>query len=257
MLCFAILLFLIGTILCCAANNFVVLLAGRSIQGIGGGGIMSLALIIFSDIVPLRQRPIYVSSIQVAWALGTISGPTIGGAIVQYTTWRWIFYINFPFCLFGLVVVPLVVRLKILQQASLMQKITMVDWVGGTLFNCSMATFLLGLTWGGVQYAWSTYQTLLPMFLGITGGVVTIVWEWYYAKNPFIRLKTFANQSVAGVYICAIVQGMIVCSSTPLILTSRDCTLCRTANIFSFMAIFIIFPYTLKLSKDTLPSSRA
>jgi MFS family permease len=194
------------------ANNFVVLLAGRSIQGIGGGGIMSLVLIIFSDIVPLRQRPIYVSSIQVAWALGTISGPVTGGAIVQNTTWRWIFYINFPFCLFGLIVIPLVVRLKTLHQASLMQKVLAVDWVGGALFNFSMATFLLGVTWGGVQYAWSTYQTLLPMFLGVAGGVVTIVWEWNYAKNPFIRLNIFANRSVAGVYICAIVQGVIVSS---------------------------------------------
>jgi hypothetical protein len=75
-----------------------------------------------------------------------------------------------------------------------------------------MATFLLGVTWGGVQYAWSTYQTLLPMFLGVAGGVVTIVWEWNYAKNPFIRLNIFANRSVAGVYICAIVQGVIVSS---------------------------------------------
>lgn len=189
------------------------MLAGRSIQGIGGGGVMSLVLIIFSDIVPLRQRPVYISYVQVAWAIGTISGPVIGGAIVQKTTWRWIFYINFPFCAFGLLVVPFVVRLKS-AQTSLGQKLLEVDWIGALLFVVSTTALLIGITWGGVQYAWGSYQTLLPICLGAGGVGVTLLWERLGVSKPFIRLQIFQSRSAAAVYICAIVQGLIVSHSS-------------------------------------------
>lgn len=65
-------LFTIGTILCCVAKNFPTLLAGRSIQGIGGGGALALVLVIVTDIVPLRQRPKYYALIQLAWVSVTL-----------------------------------------------------------------------------------------------------------------------------------------------------------------------------------------
>ena len=90
--------FTVGSALCCAAKNFAELLAGRSIQGIGGGGIISMGIIIVTDIVPLRKRPKYSNFIQLAWAIGSLIGPLLGGLFAEYTTWRWIFYLNFPFC---------------------------------------------------------------------------------------------------------------------------------------------------------------
>ena len=66
----ALALFTIGTIVCCVAQNFTVMLVGRSIQGVGGGGILTLGLVIVTDIVPLRQRPTYYGIIQAAWAIG-------------------------------------------------------------------------------------------------------------------------------------------------------------------------------------------
>lgn len=88
--------FTVGTLLCCFSQNFNQLLARRSIQGLGGGGILALGSVILTDIVPLRQRPIYLGVIQMSWALGSVSGPVIGGLFVEYTTWRRIFYIKFP-----------------------------------------------------------------------------------------------------------------------------------------------------------------
>jgi MFS family permease len=87
--------FTLGTLLCAPlAHNFTVLLAGRSLQGIGGGGIITMGQVIFADIVPLRQRPKYFSVVLAAWALGSVMGPLIGGLFVEGTTWRWCFYIN-------------------------------------------------------------------------------------------------------------------------------------------------------------------
>ena len=91
----SIVLFTLGTLLCApVAKNFTVFFVGRSVQGIGGGGIITMGQVIFADIVPLRQRPKYFSIVLAAWALGSVLGPLIGGLFVEHATWAWCFYIN-------------------------------------------------------------------------------------------------------------------------------------------------------------------
>lgn len=95
MLLVSIFLFTLGTLLCApVAKDFTVLLAGRSVQGIGGGGVVTLGQVIFADIVPLRQRPKYFAIVLGAWAIGSVAGPLIGGVFVDRMSWRWCFYIN-------------------------------------------------------------------------------------------------------------------------------------------------------------------
>ncbi len=81
-------MFTAGTIVCCPANDITQLLAGRTIQGVGAGGMQVLSFIIISDIIPLRQRPKYASFILLAWGIGAAVGPLLGGAIIENTTWR-------------------------------------------------------------------------------------------------------------------------------------------------------------------------
>ncbi len=92
----SLILFVIGTVLCSTAQDFTVLLAGHSVQGIGGGGGWALSNVILTDIIPLRQRPAYQSLFQIAWAVGLITGPLVGGLFAQYSTWRWCFYLSIP-----------------------------------------------------------------------------------------------------------------------------------------------------------------
>lgn len=89
---FSLVMFTVGTVLCSIATNISVMLVGRSIQGVGGGGIQVLSGVIMTDIVPLRHRPKWYGAVLAAWALGTCIGPIIGGTIAQNTTWRWVFY---------------------------------------------------------------------------------------------------------------------------------------------------------------------
>lgn len=84
----SVLPFTVGSIVSGTAQGFIALLAGRAVQGIGGGGITALTYVIFTDVIPLRQRPAYIGLIQLVWALGGIIGPVIGGLIAQHTTWR-------------------------------------------------------------------------------------------------------------------------------------------------------------------------
>jgi MFS family permease len=79
----SLLFFTVGSIVCAVAHKFSILLAGRCVQGIGGGGIIVGAQIVFADIVPLRQRPKWFSFVLLAWAIGTVLGPLLGGLFVS------------------------------------------------------------------------------------------------------------------------------------------------------------------------------
>lgn len=201
--------FTVGTLLCCLSQNFNELLAGRSIQGVGGGGLLALGLVILTDIVPLRQRPIYLGVNQMSWALGSVSGPLIGGLFVQHTTWRWVFYLNFPFCGIGFLTVPLVMRLHV-ERASVMDRLSSVDWIGGFLFVSSTCSFLIGVTWGGSEYPWSSWRTLVPIIVGTAGVAATIAWERCGASRPFLRLDLFNSSSALAAYTGAALQGLLV-----------------------------------------------
>jgi len=85
----SLLLFLIGAVVAATANNFTVILISRSIQGIGGGGIICLTEIVITDMVPLRQRGNYFSVVSGMWAIGTVAGPLLGGGFSQSVSWRW------------------------------------------------------------------------------------------------------------------------------------------------------------------------
>lgn len=206
----SIIFFTVGALVASLANNFHQLLAGRTVQGVGGGGIISLTLLIFSDIIPLRLRPKYWTFIQATWGIGTILGPLVGGLFAQHATWRWAFYINFPFCGTGLVIVPLVVTMKT-KESSLRKKILRIDWVGSALFNASLTAFLIGITWGGVQYSWESFQTFVPLIIGVLGILAALAWEKWTAKHPFLRLGLFNSRSAFAVYVGAVFQGLLVC----------------------------------------------
>lgn len=240
------LFFTMGTALCAPiAKDFSIFFFGRAIQGIGGGGIITMGQVIFADIIPLRQRPKYFSIVLAAWALGSVLGPLIGGLFVQHVIWEWCFYINvgrsfyhrhielltflfqqFPFCILGLVLVPIYVKLKT-KKTSLMAKLARVDWVGSFLFTAGMTSFLIGISWAGIQFEWNSPQVIAPIVVGVFGIVTTFVWEVYFAAEPILRLSLFYCWSAVLAYACALFQGLIVCLQPPrirpyLALTAAD-----------------------------------
>lgn len=198
-----------GTTICGTAHNFTVLLAGRSVQGIGGGGIITLVQFVFAGVVPLRQRPKWFSLILAAWALGTVTGPLVGGVFVQMASFRWAFWIDLPFCMIGLVLVPYVIKATVIK-TSLKDRLLRIDWIGGFLFISSMTSLLVSLSWAGVQFAWTSYQTLVPIILGLIGVAATLLWELFGAHEPFLRRTLFHKWSLVAAYMCAFIQGLMV-----------------------------------------------
>ncbi|KAL4800099.1 major facilitator superfamily domain-containing protein [Aspergillus venezuelensis] len=211
-----ILVFSLGTAVACSANAFPQLLAGRSLQGIGAGGIFSMVLVIFTDIIPLRLRPRYWAAIQAAWAVGTVAGPVIGGACSHPKTWRWIFYINFPICAISLVAVPFLYRpaapSETMTEEPLLKRLYRLDYVGYGLFLGSTTSFLIGVTLGGVQYDWVSVQVLVPILFGLTGIILTIAWERCWTGNAFLPVSIFGDFRTTTAYLCGLLQGLILLS---------------------------------------------
>ncbi|PUU73291.1 major facilitator superfamily domain-containing protein [Tuber borchii] len=207
----ALVFFTVGAIVSAVAKNFTIILVGRSIQGIGGGGIISLTEIIVTDVVPLRERGKYFGFLSMMWALGSVSGPLIGGAFSQELSWRWIFWINLPFCALGFVLIPLFLNLNH-RTTSFLEKLKRVDWVGSVLFVASMMSLLIPITWGGVMYPWDHWRTLVPLVLGIVGLVGFVLYEKFVAKEPLIRLGVFSTRTALANYVGTVMHGMILWS---------------------------------------------
>lgn len=191
------------------AQTITTLLIGRSIQGVGGGGIITLTEILITDLVPLRERGKWFGFQSLTWALGSVTGPLIGGAFAQDATWRWIFWINLPFCGLGFLTIPYCLRLQ-RPPGRLLSKLLHFDWVGAILLTASTTSFLMPVSWGGVMFAWSSFRTLVPLILGICGLFVFVMYETYVAKTPLIPLRIFSNRTAAVSYIGTLVHGMVL-----------------------------------------------
>ncbi|KAI4600375.1 hypothetical protein KJ359_000729 [Pestalotiopsis sp. 9143b] len=132
-----------------------------------------------------------------------------GGAIGQNTTWRWVFYLNFPFCAFGLVVTPVLLTMRP-KAETYQEKLARLDWIGGALFTGSLTTFLFGLTAGGVQFSWNSAKILAPLIVGFLGLVATAVWEEYGAREPMLKRSLFHDWSSVITYFGGFVQGLVM-----------------------------------------------
>ena len=110
--------------------------------------------------------------------------------------------------------VPLFVKLRN-PKSSFASKLARVDWIGGFLFIGGTSSFLIGLSWAGVQYKWSSAQTLAPIFVGINAVIAAVAWEVFFTKEPFLRPRLFASPSALAAYTCALGQGASVSVAVP------------------------------------------
>ncbi|TVY37954.1 Efflux pump [Lachnellula occidentalis] len=214
------LFFAVGSIVAAVATNFTMMLVGRCIQGIGGGGILALGEVIITDLVPLASRGAYFGYLGSIWAIGSVTGPLMGGAFAQNVTWRWIFWINLPFIGVGTVAIIFFLKLDKLP-GNMTDKIKTFDWVGSVIFIGSTVGFLIPLTWGGVQYPWDSWRTLFPLLTGVAGIFGFGMYEYYLFRRaiasqdlnpiePIIRFSIFNNSTMLITYFETIIHGIVL-----------------------------------------------
>ncbi len=168
---------------------------------------------------------------------------------------QWLFYINFPFCGVGLLIVPLTVRLKPEKNRTLKENLARVDWAGGIFFIASTSSFLIGLTWSGIQYPWNSYQAWLPTVLGGVGLVLSVVYEVRIPAVPFLRVSVFSGVSAVLVYLCTAVHGFLVCPPLcpPLGLPREISTdkRCPADKLFSHLFYIMLYYQSIKAMDST------
>ena len=183
----AIVIFLVGSVLCGISQNMTELILFRTIQGIGGGGLIVVTIAAVGDIIPPRDRGKYQGFFGAVFGVSTVIGPLLGGFFVDNLSWRWIFYVNVPIGLIalGVIGVAFQTRTDTTRHA--------IDFLGAALLAGGLSAIVLYTTLGGTTYAWGSP----PMVALIVGGIVLLigfVFAERRAAEPILPLELFRNR---------------------------------------------------------------
>ena len=180
----AIVIFLIGSALCGAAQDMSQLIAFRALQGLGGGGLIVLSMAIVGDLVPPRDRGRYQGLFGAVFGATSVLGPLLGGLFTEHLSWRWVFYVNLPVGIVALAVIAAVLHIPRRRTKHV------IDYLG-TLLIASVATCLvLVASLGGTTWAWASPQIIGLAVLGALLAVAFVSVE-RRAAEPVLPLKLF------------------------------------------------------------------
>ncbi|GGF55914.1 MFS transporter [Azorhizobium oxalatiphilum] len=207
MLC-AISVFSVGSLACALAPNMLTLILARGLQGLGGGGLISLAQTIIADIVSPRERGRYQGMIASVFMASSIGGPVLGGVLAEHAHWSMIFWINLPLGLAAFLMTD-----RQLRRLPRHDRKAKVDVLGAVLMVTSTVALLLMLTWGGVRYHWDA-----PEMLALAGAAaifaVLFVWRIAAAEQPFLPLTILLHPIVSrGTTAALFTMGTLIALS--------------------------------------------
>ncbi|WP_067140961.1 MDR family MFS transporter [Microtetraspora malaysiensis] len=186
----AIVIFLIGSILCGLAQNMAQLIVFRGVQGLGGGGLMALAMAVIADVVPPRDRGRYQGLFGGVFGLASVAGPLVGGFFTDHATWRWIFWINLPIGVAALAVIAVALHLP---RATVRHRI---DYPGAVLLVAAVCSVLMVTVWGGRTYDWGSPQIIGLAVAGV-GLTAAFAVRQRSAAEPILPPRVIADPVVA------------------------------------------------------------
>jgi len=204
-------LFTIGAGVAGGASSVAMLIAGRTVQGLGCGGIFVFMDIITCDLVSQRERGQYLGIVLSFTALGSTLGPVVGGALAD-ANWRWVFFISLPFAGVTLVVMWFCLTLKYPTQSNWTEKLLKVDYIGNIIFIGSIVSLLLGLNFGSSNVVpWSSSRVVVPIVIGVVGWICFHIYEW----SPLCKVKTvpphlFHHRTTVIGFLLAFDFGMLL-----------------------------------------------
>ncbi|MEU3447885.1 MFS transporter [Streptomyces thermolilacinus] len=196
----AIVIFLLGSVLCGVAQDMPQLIAYRAIQGLGGGGLMVLSMAIVGDLVPPRDRGRYQGVFGAVFGATSVLGPLLGGVFTEHLTWRWVFYINVPVGIVALFVIAAALHIPVHRTPH------RIDYLG-TFLIASVATCLvLVASLGGTTWAWGDARIIGLAVLGVILLVLFVRVE-RRAAEPVLPLRLFRIRTFTLVSAISFVIG--------------------------------------------------
>jgi EmrB/QacA subfamily drug resistance transporter len=199
----AISLFVVGSMLCGAAQTIDQLIVFRGLQGLGAGGIGPLAMAIVADIVPARQLGRWLGYQGALFAVASVAGPLVGGVFVDQLSWRWAFYVNIPVAAIGMTIVATTLHLPYRRVPHA------VDFSGAALLVGALSSLVLLVSGGGESWPWWSATTAwLAIGAVLLGGL--FVMRQRAAPEPVLPLRLFANPIVRAINPINFFSGMIL-----------------------------------------------
>jgi len=198
----AIALFIAGSIVGGLADSMSWLIAGRAIQGLGGGGLMILSQAIIADVVPARERGKYMGIMGGVFALSSVAGPLLGGWFTEGIGWRWAFWMNIPLGI--LAIVSAVVFLKLPKVAHDKPRI---DFTGMGLLAIASTCLVLVTTWGGTTYDWDSL-VIIGLIAGFVVAGIAFVMVERKAAEPIMPLHLFKDRNFNLTTIAGLITGI-------------------------------------------------
>ncbi|WP_030801273.1 MFS transporter [Streptomyces sp. NRRL S-337] len=203
----AISIFVIGSVLCTFSTSMTELAAFRAVQGLGAGGLMSLALAIIGDIVPPRERARYQGYMLGTFATSSVAGPLIGGALagqdqlLGVTGWRWVFLVNVPIGIIALFVVAKVLNIPHTRRDH------RIDWWGALTISVGVVPLLL-VAEQGREWGWDSSRSIACYVIGAVGILAWIFVERWIGEDALIPMRLFRNGTFSKTSLMSVLIGM-------------------------------------------------
>lgn len=203
---FAIITFLLGSLLAGAAQSMGQLIATRAIQGLGAGGLMALTFVIIGDVIPPRDRGKYQGYFGGVFGLSSVAGPLLGGyfsdheQLLGVAGWRWIFYINLPFGIAALYLTNRSLHVSSVRRAH------KIDYLGALIMVVGVTSLLMAVSVYGPQDGWAATKTLAGF------GIFTVLTVWFIAhefraEEPILPMSLFSNHTFSLTSAMAFIIG--------------------------------------------------
>ena len=206
----ALVIFSAGSLLAGFAPSMEVLIGARAIQGVGVGGLTALVQVVIGSMVSPRERGRYAGYIGATFALATVSGPLIGGVIVDAPGlgWRWCFYVGIPVAMLAFAVLQKTLHLPVIRRE------VHVDYLGATLLVAGVSVILVWVSLGGSQFNWVSSTSGLFILGGLAFIAAAIYVEARVAVEPIIPLRLFRDRTTSLATGASVLVGLAMFGST-------------------------------------------
>ncbi|UUU32718.1 MFS transporter [Streptomyces sp. CA-210063] len=205
----ALVIFVLGSAAAGLSQNAGTLIAFRAVQGIGMGGLSSLAQIILAAMISPRERGRYNGYLGATFATAMVGGPLVGGVITDtdWLGWRWCFYVGVPFAIVALIVLQRTLHLPVVRRK------VKVDWAGALLITAAVCLLLIWVTFAGDKYDWVSWQTY-AMVGGTLALLAVFVLVEAKASEPIMPLRLFRNRTIALASLASLFVGVAMFAGT-------------------------------------------
>lgn len=204
----ALVIFSIGSVIAGFAPTMEVLIGARAVQGLGVGGLTALVQVVIATMVPPRERGRYSGYIGAVFAMATISGPLVGGLLVDTVGWRWCFFFGIPVALVAFVVLQKTLRIPVVKRE------VHIDYLGATLLVGGVSLLLVWVSLAGSQFAWASTTSIALVLGGLAVVVAALYVEMKVARDPIIPLRLFRDRTTSLATLASVLIGLAMFGAT-------------------------------------------